>query len=795
MLVKTPGFTAVAILAVALGIGASTTMFSSINALLLRPMPLIQDQERLIAVTEFFTKTPDLNAGVSLPDYLEWRKNATTLDGIAAITEATFIISGGDKPERYLGGQISADAFSFLGVEPILGRQFRPEEDELNAPPVALIGYQVWQEHFGGDRGVVGKIIPINGKQVTVIGVMPKGWRFPEVCDIWMPLQLQEKDHPRGAFFLDCIGKVKQGVSIEQARAELEAITARIALQHPETNSGCGVHVTPFREEMVRNFKTLTLLVMGAVLFVHLIACANVANLLLARGATRAKEIGIRLALGASRRQIIRQLLAESIVLGMVGSALGLLFAVWGVDLMLTALPNEVPYWIHFDFDWRVFSFALGIGAFSSILFGLLPAFQASNPRLVDALKEGGRTGAGGVKGQRMRNSLVIAEVALALVLLIGAGLMMRSFMYLQKTDIGADPSRTLTFRVGLPEAQFPENETAARFFEQLIPKLVNAPGVESAGATTSLPASGNIGTSAFVLEGEPEPNQLQDARQMRALAITPGYFQTARVTLLRGRDFSAADSKDAPRVALIDDDGARAWFPNQDPIGRQLRSLDKPGEPPKWATIVGVVKPVIYDRLTNHLKMPAVYFAQSQVSERFMSVMVRTKTAPANFANLVRNTVLEINKDLPIYRVMTMDEVVAQSFWDRRFFGTLFTIFAGLALFLASLGLYGVMAYSVRQRTQEIGVRMALGAQTGDVLRLVTGQGLRLILMGLVIGFVSAFFLAKLLSGSLHGISAHDPPSFALVPVILFLVGLAACYLPARAAMRLDPMEALRYE
>jgi putative ABC transport system permease protein len=795
MLVKTPGFTAIAILAVALGIGASTTMFSAINALLLRPMPLMQDQERLVHISQYFTKLPEQNAGMTFPDYLEFKKQATTLEGIAAIQEATFIISGGDKPERYLGGQISADAFSFLGVQPILGRLFRPEEDQLNAPPVALLGYEVWQKHFAGDKSVVGKTIPINGKQATVVGVMPKGWRFPEVCDLWMPLQFSEKDNPRGNFFLDAIGKVKKGVTIEQARAEMEAIAARLAAQYPETNTGTSVHVKPFREEMVKDFKTLTFLVMGAVLFVHLIACANVANLLLARGATRTKEIGIRLALGAGRGQIVRQLLTESLVLGLAGSALGLIFAVWGVDLMVTALPNEIPYWLNFNFDGRVFAFALGIGAISSVLFGLLPALQSSNPQLVDVLKEGGRGGGGGAKGQRVRNSLVVAEVALALVLLIGAGLMMRSFMHLQKTDIGMDPSRTLTFRVGLPEAQFPDKDAAVRFFEQVIPKLAALPGVEGAGATAALPASGNVGYSAFVLEGEPEPKELQDARNMRQIDITPGYFQTARVPLLRGRDFTLADNKDAPHVTIIDENAARAWFPNQDPIGHQLRLLGKPGEPPKWATIIGVAKPVVYERLTNRRPLPAAYFPQSQRYDRFMSVMVRTKTDPSKFANLARSTVLAVNKDLPIYRVHTMDEIVAQSFWDRKFFGNLFTVFAGMALFLASLGIYGVMAYSVRQRTQEIGVRMALGAQTGDVLRLVTGQGLRLVLTGLVIGFVSAFFLAKLLAGSLHGISAHDPPSFAIVPTILFIVGLAACYLPARAAMRLDPMEALRYE
>lgn len=793
-LLKAPGFTFIAVLAIALGIGGSTTMFSAVNAILLKPLPLIQDQERLLYVSQYFPKTDDDGSGTSFPDYLEFKKQATTLDGFGAAQEATFIISGRDKPERYLGANISADTFAFLGVQPILGRLFHPEEGEPGAAPVALLGYDVWQKLFGGKADVVGSIVPINGKQATVVGVMPRGWRFPEVSDIWMPLQMDEKSHPRGDFFLECIAKMKPGVTLEQARTELEAISGRIAAEHPATNAGAGVIVRPFREEIVRDAKTLTLLVMGAVLFVHLIACANVANLLLARAATRAKEVGIRLALGATRPQIIRQLLSESLLLGVAGSAVGLLFAVWGLDLMLAAIPQELPYWLRFGFDFRVFSFAIGIGLLSSVLFGLLPALQVSRPQLVDVLKEGGRSAGGSAKGQRVRNALVVAEVALALVLLVGAGLMMRSFKHLQSTDLGADVSSTLTFRIGLPESQFTDPEMPRRFFERLIPELTNLPGVEAAGATTALPGSGNIGINAMTLDGEPAPAQLQDGRMARSLTITPGFLQTARVQLLRGRDFSAADQREAPRVALVDEHAVRLWFSGQDPIGRQVRVLKKPEDPSEWATIVGVVRPVVYDQLVRQRQLPTVYFAHAQQGTRFLSVAVRTKTDPRSFVNVARSAVLSVHPDVPIYRVATAEQVVAESFWDRRFFSSLFTIFAGLALFLASLGLYGVMDYSVRQRTQEIGVRMALGAQGSDVLRLVTGHGLRLIVLGLAIGFTGAFFLTQLMASSL-AVSAHDPVSFAVVGTLLFVVGLVACYIPARTAMRLDPIVALRHE
>jgi putative ABC transport system permease protein len=789
LLTRQPGFAFIAILAIGIGIGQATTTFNSFSALVLRPLPHMEDEDNVVYLEQVQAKAPDTRLNLSLPDFLDVRARSQTLDRPTILMSRTLIIGTGDRPIRLYGTSISAEGFSMLGVKPHRGRLFHPDEDAPGAAAVVLLSHRTWRQHYGGREDLVGKAITINGAEVTVVGIMPPGFGFPENSDAWMPFINSEKDYPRGNHSFPVYARLKPGVTLDAAQAELQVISQTLAQQYRETNDGISISVQRLRVATTADVRLLMHLTLGAVLCVLLIACANVANLLLAKAVDRHHEVAIRIALGASRGRIIRQLLTESLVLGLLGGLVGLVLAVWDNALIIGTIPVDLPYWMNFDFDWRVFAFAAVAAIISSLIFGLAPALQITRNIALE-LKEGGRGGVGSPRAQRLRQLLVIGQVALATLLLIGAGLMVRSYLKIQNADLGFDPRNLLTFRVGLPPTQFTDKAQVRRFFAQLTPALAAIPGVEAAGAASMLPSNG-IGLNAFSIEGRPRPPTLGEHPFAVAREITPGYLQTLRIPLLRGRDISVTDTIDQPRVLLVDQAFIDRWFPGEEVLGRRLNFGDH-DKPEDWATIVGVVG-TVPQRLEANVPGFNVYSAVDQQTNYFLTYAIRVQGDPLSYATAAQRAVISVLPGIPIYTVQTMERSLLMSYWHRKFFGRVFASYGLVALFLASLGIYGVMTYTVSQRTQELGVRMALGAQPQDVLRLVGRQGLWLVGTGLGIGLVAALALTRLMSSFLYGVSPSDPPTYFVLSFVLAAIGLLACWLPARRATRIAPMASLR--
>ena len=811
MLRKSPGLTSVAVLSLALGMGAISTIFSFVNGIMLRPLPY-PHSERLVILDETAARQGMASMSVSYPNFLDWRERNQSFEDIACYDTGGFAMSSGTgngsiEPEQIKGAFVNQGMFEILGVAPILGRTFTADEDQPDHDLVVILGYGLWQRRYGGDPNILGQTLTMNNRQRIVIGVMPKGFQFPEVADAWGPLALTPKIYTRTDHGLQAIARLKPGVTLEQAQAEMTGIAANIETENPVTNEGLGVNVIDLRANLVGDYKKALLILLGVVAFVLLIACVNVANLLLARATARQKEIAIRAALGANRRRIVRQLMTESLLLGVISGAAGLVLALWGMDLLLAAIPIDIPFWMKFDLDWRVLGFTGACSVLTGFVFGTAPAFQASNPDLNETLKEGGRSGAGAGRG-RLRSLLVVAEIALSLVLLVGAGLMMRSFISLQSVNAGINPEGVLTFNIGLPGAKYRPAQARIAFFSQLLDRVRSIPGVVSAGSNSGLPLSGNNWGRSLTVEGFPVLSVGQ-APMINHCVISPGYFKAMGIPILKGRDFDERDTKaqSAPQLAvrdggmpsvstgvtIIDERLAREYWPDEDPIGKRIR-FGPPEDNEPWHTIVGVAGEVKHERLDASTRK-SVYLPFAQMPIGGSSIVVRTSGQPGNLISAVRAQVKELDPDLPITRMMPMGEIVARSVWQPRLYTALFGVFAAVALILATVGIYGVMSYAVTQRTREIGLRMALGADRKDVMKLVVGHGVVITAIGIGAGLGAAVGLTRLMSSLLFGVTATDPLTFAAVSVVLAGVALGACFVPALRAAKVDPMIALRYE
>ena len=806
-LLKHPGFTLVALITLALGIGANTAIFTVVNAVLLLPLPFAEPQQLVfIWQTHPFGKRIGVDKlPSSFADFLDWQEQSNQFEGMSLIDSWGGNLTGVDMPEHVDGARVSVNLLSLLRARPALGSDFNAEHAKPGNDRVVLLSYGLWQRRFGGDTNVVGRQMQIDGEAYTIQGVMGKDFAFPkdvglpdyfsfEKTEVWLPAALSDQQRRnRESHHLAVIARLKPGATLAQAQSDMAAIARNVEQKDPKQAKDWGTSVNLVHEQVVGSSRKMILILLGAVGFVLLIACANVANLLLARATSRQKEIAIRTALGAGRLRIVRQLLTESVLLSLGGGTLGVLLASWSVKLLVGFSSGRLPRLGEINLDGRVLWFTLGVSLITGVLFGLVPALQSSKIDLNESLKESGRSAMGGRHRQRARSMLVVSEVALSLVLLIGAGLLIKSFLHLQNVNPGFAPDHLLTINLALPQAKYKENAQMSRFFAQVVERVRAIPGVDAAAAVSHLPLSGQEELDGFTVEGRPAPVDLSQIQTADFRVVTPDYFRAMQIPLLKGRSFTDQDRANTTNSIIIDETFARQVFPGEDPIGKRI---DEQGgrEDHGFATIIGVVGSVKHTDLSI-VSRPAMYVVADQSPWQYMTLVIRSKNDPASLTAAVRREVGAIDKDQPLSEITTMDRLFAKAVAPQRFNMLLVGLFAVIALMLATVGIYGVIGYSVTQRAQEMGVRLALGASARDILRLIIGQAMLTALIGVGIGLIAAFALTRVMSSLLYEVSATDPAVFAGLSVLLVGVALIASYVPARRATKVDPLVALRYE
>jgi putative ABC transport system permease protein len=794
---KNKGVTLIAVAALALGIGANTVIFSVVNGVLLRPLSF-PDSGRITAVLTKDSESGSLYSAYSFPNFQDIRDQNKVFERVAAYYMTTEFLRAGDEPERMRGAYVSADIFPLLGVGPSAGRTFSPEEEKSGGGRFIVLSHEFWQRRFGGDAKIVGRELTVGSQPVTVVGVMPSGFKFPvnaDRIDFWMPLISSIPESARGgrgAVYLGVVARLKDGVTLEQAQSDVDTIAQRLAEQYPDANTGFNVALVPAQERLVGKVRPALLVLLGAVACVLLIACANVANLLLARATVRRREIAIRTAIGASRGRVVRQLLTESLLLSALGGAAGLLLAMWGLDVLVAASPADLPRVGEVGLDRYVLAFTVCVTTLTGLVFGLAPALQASKADLNEALKDGSRGGGGDLGRSRLRSLLVVSEVALSLVLLVGAGLLFQSFRRLLDVAPGFDPENVLTADISVSDTKYPEKAARSAFYREALERIEALPGVEAAGVVDPLPLGGSFISYTFDIAGRP-PFPPGDQPTSARRATSPDYFRAMGIPVRRGRAFGEQDKSNAPPVVIINETFARRFFRGEDPVGQRI--IPGEGRTPVTREIVGVVGDVRHAGLDAETT-PEYYIPYEQASVDHLTVVARaTSGNPEGLAGALRGVIRSMDREQPVYNVRPMAQLLDDSLARRRFNTTLLVCFSALALLLASIGIYGVMSYSVAQRTREIGIRLALGARARDVLRLVLRQGLALALAGVGAGLLASYLLTRLMSSMLYGVSATDPLVFGAGVLMLLFIALLACLVPARRATQVDPMVALRYE